>query len=84
LPYTLTFKPISSDRTRTNWFKKREPANAGRVEKVPSHPNLQSKVQSSSYPKTHKLLSLAGLVAQVRSANTRSHPELGREMLQRQ
>jgi hypothetical protein len=29
-------------------------------------------------------LSFAGLVAQVRSAYTRSHPELGRETLQRQ
>ncbi len=29
------------------------------------------------------VLSLAGLVAQVRSAYTRSHPELGRETLQR-
>ena len=31
----------------------------------------------------NKPLSSAGLVAQVRSAYTRSHPELGRETLQR-
>jgi hypothetical protein len=30
-----------------------------------------------------EILSFAGLVAQVRSAYTRSHPELGRETLQR-